>query len=258
MLTVLGIAAGLATVGVFVMAALAYYIEQRRVRPIVICHEAKTRHSVHELDQGWWAASVYLTNESSASAFNIRFGINMKGRHMAWRHDPDEDEKASRINVLRPNRRDPDGGALYDVRIDDRVLWDLSQADRDVDEGRSYWAYYQGPAGDWWYTSNPFERSAELEVRRVRSRRLGPITRGNRALLKSIDRGLAIRTQSIRELNEMADAMKERREEEERSKQAAQTEATHRHPPTVAAEARPPADPPGDDDGVRPRRIKKR
>jgi hypothetical protein len=57
--------------------------------------------------RGYWVASVYLTNESTTTAFNVRFGIDMAGRHASWKYDR-EDEKASRLNVLPPNDRHPD------------------------------------------------------------------------------------------------------------------------------------------------------
>lgn len=129
--------------------------------------------------------------------------------------------------MLCPGQREPEGSALHHVRIDDRVLWDIGTGtDNEVDEGRSYWAYYQGPAGDYWYTSNPAKRSDELVIRRVRSRRLGPISRGNRALIKSIERGLSIRTQSIQELNAMAEEHRKRREKEQEAKHVGEAEET--------------------------------
>jgi hypothetical protein len=83
-----------------------------------------------------------------------------------------------------------------------------------ADEGRKYWAYYQGPAGDWWFTANPYTRSEDLQIRRVRSRRFGPISRGNRRLVKSIERGAQIRSQSTHEANVLVDEARARREAE--------------------------------------------
>jgi hypothetical protein len=117
---------------------------------------------------------------------------------------------------LRPNGRHPDQDGVMDVLIDDTMLWDLSHGmggDGDVDDGRIYWAYYQGPAGDWWYTSNPADRTADFTIKRVRSHRLGPISRGNRELLNWIERGATIRAQAIRDLNEAAEQMRRAREE---------------------------------------------
>lgn len=72
---VIAISVGAATVAGLALSALTYWITQRRVRPIVICHEHQKRHIRHEATRGYWVASVYLTNESTTSAFNVRFGI---------------------------------------------------------------------------------------------------------------------------------------------------------------------------------------
>ena len=70
------------------------------------------------------AVSVYLTNESAASAFNIRFGITIAGVAFAWKHDI-KDEKASRGNVLRPGAREPSQGER-EVSIPMTALLSLS------------------------------------------------------------------------------------------------------------------------------------
>jgi hypothetical protein len=155
-------------------------------------------------------AEAYLTNESSASAFNIRFGIAIGGVPVHWKHNP-LDAKPSRINVLRPNQREPAGTNTAYIAMPDQLIWGIG-ADRDPDEGRSYWTYYQGPAGDWWYTSNPTDRSADLVIERVRSRRFGALSRRHRKLTKTIERGRTVRTEAIRDLNEAAERMRARRE----------------------------------------------
>lgn len=212
---VIAIGVGVATIAGFGLSALAYWITQRRVRPIVICHEQRKRHIREEAATAYWAASVYLKNVSTTSAFNVRFGIDMDGRYAAWKHHRG-DEKASRLNVLIPNERHPEGNGLMDVFIDERMLWDISDAlggEGDVDDGRIYWAYYQGPAGDWWYTSNPSDRTDDFTIKRVRSRRVGAVSRGNRKLVKSIERGAAIRAKAISDLNAANDEMRRRREQ---------------------------------------------
>lgn len=142
----------------------------------------------------------------------MRFGIDMKGNHMAWKHDP-KDEKPSRVNVLRPNERHPENDGVIDARIDDRPLWEMARgSDDDADEGRAYWAYYQGPAGDRWYTLNPSIPSDDLVIRRVRSRRFGPF---NRRLVKSIERGGRVRAQAIHEASTAADEARLRRKAQE-------------------------------------------
>jgi hypothetical protein len=169
--------------------------ERRRARPVVICHEDQKRDL-----RG--IALIHLTNESAASAFNIRFGINAAGVDIGWRHSQ-ADPEPSRLNVLRPNEREPpDQGTLDLVIPDELALW--SGDDPDPDEGRSYWAYYQSPAGDWWYTSNPASRSDDLTIKRIRSRRLGPLSRQNRNFERRIREGVQIQSVAIRELREGA------------------------------------------------------
>jgi hypothetical protein len=63
-----GYAVGVAGV---VLAITRYWIDQRRARPIVICHEDQKR----TLREGRFVAEAHITNESAASAFNIRFGV---------------------------------------------------------------------------------------------------------------------------------------------------------------------------------------
>ncbi len=183
------------------LAITRYWIDQRRARPIVICHEEQKRHTKQIAGTSYWAASVFLTNESAASAFNIRFGISVAGIPIPWKHDV-RDPEPSRVNVLRPNERHPEKPAFLDVLMADQVFWSI--ADRDPDEGRSYWAYYQGPAGDWWYTSNPYDRGDDLVIRRIRSRRFSSLSVRNRRLDKALRLGQTARTLAIRELNEAA------------------------------------------------------
>ncbi len=141
-------------------------------------------------------ASVHLTNESEASAFNIRFGIDVRGVHVAWKHSQ-ADPEPSRLNVLRRNEREPAGQGTRDIVIPDNILWSIP-ADQDPDEGRSYWAYYQSPAGDWWYTSNPASRSDDLTIKRIRSRRFGALSRQKGNFERSLREGAKTQSEAIR------------------------------------------------------------
>ncbi|MBV8991237.1 MAG: hypothetical protein JOY58_02865 [Solirubrobacterales bacterium] len=212
---VIAIGVGAATVAGFALSALTYWITQRRVRPIVICHEHQKRHIRHEATRGYWVSSVYLTNESTTGAFNVRFGIDMAGRHVSWKHDQ-EDEKASRLNVLRPNGRHPDDNGVVDVFINDRMLWHLTRRGRRWRRRRRAHLVGLQPGPGWRLVVHvqcvrphrPLHNQARSEpwVR--------PVSRGNRELVKSIERGAAIRTQAIRDLNEAADEMRRAREED--------------------------------------------
>lgn len=190
---VVGYAVGVAGI---TLAITRYWIDQRRARPIVICHEHRRRHFKDVAGASYWAASAHLTNESAASAFNIRFGIMVRDVPVPWKREID-DPQPSRVNVLRPNEPYPANGGMVDIVIPDQVIW--SDIGTDPEEGRSYWAYYQGPAGDWWYTSNPSERGEDLIIKRIRSRRLNSLSGKNRRLDKALRLGQAARSHSIRE-----------------------------------------------------------
>jgi hypothetical protein len=136
-----------------------------------------------------FVADAHITNESAASAFNIRFGIRVGGVYVPWKHSQ-LDAEPSRINVLRPNERHPEKVPIPIVLPDDLLL-EIGR-DRDPDEGRSYWAYYQGPAGDWWYTLNPSIPSDDLKITRVRSKRLAPVSPRNRQLDKALRLGVSV------------------------------------------------------------------
>jgi hypothetical protein len=189
---------GVVGLGVAVVREVIAGRERRRVRPVVVCHEARKR----TVRDGRDVADVYLTNESGASAFNVRFGIEMHGVYVPWKHDQ-SDAEASRLNVLRPGQREPEDG-VREILIPDRILWALG-ADVDPDDGRSYWAYYQSPAGDWWLTSNPSGRSADLTIKRIRRRRFGTLSRQKRALERHLREGAEVQREAVRELREGAE-----------------------------------------------------
>src|SRR6202035_696516 len=156
-----GYVIGEAGLGVALVRELIAGRERRRARPVVIAHEAHKSGPTGDRQ----AAAVYLTNESAASAFNVRFGIKMGESLVSWKHDP-RDREASRLNVLRPGAREPVDGAL------ELIIPDLFARDA-AEDGRSYWALYQGPGGEWYSTFNPVSRSDELIIEAVRSRRWG-------------------------------------------------------------------------------------
>jgi hypothetical protein len=129
---------------------------------------------LHEIQGGAYAVSVYLTNESEAAAYNVRFGVNMGGEVVGWRHDP-ADDKPSRVNVIRPHSRYPENGAI-ELVVPGAVMryagYVIHHYHSGTELGRSYWAYYTSPAGDRWWTTNPVLRSADFRVTRIRARKL--------------------------------------------------------------------------------------
>ncbi len=184
----IGYAIGAAGVGLTFMGQWVNRRERLRARPVVICHEDRGRHFAKP--HGNQAVSVHLTNESAASAFNVRFGVTLGGVAIGWRHDPN-DEKPSRINVLRPGERDPPDGSR-EVLFPTTILLAATGGHRGqagkIDE-RSYWAIYQSAAGEWWYTINPTKRCDDFTVRRIRSRRWGVLRRHEGGLAKKASEG---------------------------------------------------------------------
>jgi hypothetical protein len=158
-----GYVVGAVGLGIAILRYFRERVEQRRVRPVVIAHEDRRRH----ISERRFVATAYLTNESSASAFNIRFGVTIGNAEAAWKHDP-ADLEPSRLNVLRPGERWPQAANVTEIVLADELVFATGG---DPDEGRSYWARYQSPSGEWWYTSNPVARSDDLVVKRVRTRR---------------------------------------------------------------------------------------
>jgi len=71
-----------------------------------------------------------------------------------------------------PGERRPEKGSGFEVVIPDTLL---SSGEGDPDPGRVYWARYENAQGKTWETRNPGDRSARLNVRRVR--RLGRVER---------------------------------------------------------------------------------
>jgi hypothetical protein len=192
----IGYAVGVAGLVVAVGREMISAREPRRVPPVVVAHEVGPRHLRKEVGRGQ-AATVYLTNESAASAFNVRLGLEMEDVIVSWRHQQ-SDAEPSRVNVIGPGGRYPQGDALIEIVIPDQVIWGLKG---NPDRQRAYWAYYQDPRGDWWYTRNPSPRSDDLTVKRVRSRRVNAWSRRNRRLDKTLETGGEKLVKAIQEMS---------------------------------------------------------
>jgi hypothetical protein len=162
-LGIIGAIVGILGFGAVVFREIVAALDRRRARPIVVIHEDKGRHF---RDDGGLAVRAYLTNESAASAFNIRFGVELAGVRVPYAQG---DEEAGRQNVLAPGERLPElGGAgdpSFEIRIPDEAVW---VGEGDPDPGRAYWAIYQSASEEWWTTRNPVARDAEFEIKGVR------------------------------------------------------------------------------------------
>lgn len=147
-------------------------VERRRSRPVVIVHEAQRR----TVKDRKWVASVYLTNESAATAFNIRFGITVGDSELPWK-DQATDSDASRLNVLAAGARFPEGSGAVEIVMPDAIVFSMGG---DPDAHRRYWARYSSPAGEQWYASTPVAPAEDVVVRRIRSQRWARWRNGRR------------------------------------------------------------------------------
>lgn len=137
--------------------------ERRRTKPIVIAHEERGRHLSKAQESSWFAVDSYVMNEGAGAAFNVRFGVELQGvRYAFWMSS--EDPRGGNVQrVIRQGERRPDGGGSQ-IRIDEAT----TSGAGDPDPTRVYWARYENSRGKTWETRNPADRSATLDIRRVR------------------------------------------------------------------------------------------
>jgi hypothetical protein len=166
-----GIIAGVVVgVGTLVFAAvnagLSVSNERKRTQPVVMAHQEGHRrfveHSKHH------AVDTYITNEGTGTAFNVRFGVELHGVRLPYKHDPGDDPAGTVYRVLRAENRLPPNGS-WPLEIEPLVL--LSKI-ADADITRVFWARYENAQGKLWETRNPGDRSARLDIKRVRALRL--------------------------------------------------------------------------------------
>jgi hypothetical protein len=148
--------------------AVTFLSERRRGQPIVIAHEAGARRFASDSEPTWWAVDAYLTSEGAGPAFNVRFGVEFAGVRYPYRLTNDDPEPGNIQRVLRSGERRPDPGS-WAILIDSLSMWGrTAEAEGDLDAKRVYWARYENAQGQTWETRNPGDRSARLDIRRIR------------------------------------------------------------------------------------------
>lgn len=163
-----GVAVLLALAGL----ALTQSNERRRNQPIVIAHEAAGRRFAKERD-AMWTVEAYLTSEGGGAAFNVRFGVEFDGVRYPHRLTIDDPDGGNVQRVLRPSERRPPTES-WPILLTSLAIWgraaDSLANDRPgtLDANRAYWARYESSDGKTWETRNPGDRSAKLDIRRVR------------------------------------------------------------------------------------------
>jgi hypothetical protein len=166
----LGIAAGAITLAGVLVAAWSAWIsvsnERKRTQPIVVAHEEHGRRFTE--DGRYFAVGGYITNEAAGHAFNVRFGVELDGVRYPQKLRADDPDSGNVQRILRPGERRPKGGS-WPILI---PQLSLLGAEGDSDPGRVYWARYENARNQTWETRNPWDRSARLNIRRVRWVRL--------------------------------------------------------------------------------------
>jgi len=168
--TVTAILAAVAVAGLLLTAinvVLAVTNERKRTQPIVVAHEDGPRSFAERA--GFFAVSSYVTNEANGHAFNVRFGVEIRGVRYPQRMELADPSSGNVQRVLRPGERRPEIGSWEIVMPQASVV---GSNGGDVDAGRAYWARYSNAYGKTWETRNPSDRTARLDVRRVRFVRL--------------------------------------------------------------------------------------
>ena len=158
-----------AAVGVAVLAFVGreyntIRIERKRAQPIVIAHE-KGEPGFSRQGEGW-TAEASLTNDGGGNAFNIAFGIELRGVRFPYRLNRDDPRSGNRQRVIRVGE---EIGPL-ELRLESLETWEVAslKSDGKMWETRVYWARYENASGQTWETRNPWARSGKLDIRRVR------------------------------------------------------------------------------------------
>jgi hypothetical protein len=154
--------------GYFARELHAARIERKRTQPIVIAHYKRPPR--FDRDRRAWLADAYLTNDGGGTAFNLRFGVEWGGVRYAFRLNPADPRTGNVQRVVRVG-----DGPRASILITSGEMWGHSARPRPgsaMNEARMYWARYENAYGATWETRNPADRSARLDIRRVRLLRL--------------------------------------------------------------------------------------
>jgi hypothetical protein len=170
-ISIAGITA-LAALIALVNVAITILNERRRAQPIIVAHEAGSRRFAPKATTAAWVVDAYLSSEGGGPAFNIRFGVEFAGVRYPYRMRIEDPDSGNVQRVLRPGERRPES-ASWPVLIDSLSMWGrVRESEGPVDASRVYWARYENAQGKTWETLNPGDRSARLDIRRVRWVRL--------------------------------------------------------------------------------------
>ena len=130
----------LAAVVVAVLALGREYLgartERKRAQPVVIAHERRAPGFSRD-DRGW-TAIAWLTNDGADNAFNVRFGIELRGVRFPYRLQRDDPRSGNRQRVIRMGDATPD----TEIQLESLEAWQVASLKQDgaMWESRVYWA----------------------------------------------------------------------------------------------------------------------
>jgi hypothetical protein len=153
---VLQVAVGLASVCLLLVGVgnlwLSARSERRRSQPVVIHHAWGKRKFSSEREM--WSTAGYLTNEGGGAAFNVRCGVQLRGRCRVPYRGREETGPPHRWRVVRAQERVPSG--TQDASFAGRGIQAISIAlprfallgiEGDPDVGRVFWCRYENAYG---------------------------------------------------------------------------------------------------------------
>lgn len=152
--------------GAAAMRASAATARERR-QPIVVTHEDKDR--TFSSDKSLWYARVHVVNESGPAAFNVRFGVEYGGVRFPYRMSVEDPDGGNTQRVVQAGARLPkDETESFPILISSADIWHTAAVTRRLNDTAVYWCRYENALGQTWETRNPGDRSAKLDIQRVR------------------------------------------------------------------------------------------
>jgi len=140
-------------------------IERKRSQPLVLAHEDSPLTFARSGPA--WEAHAHITNEGGGNAFNVRFGVQLRGVRFAFRLDNDDPPNGNRQRVVRAG----ESSAVMPIRLGSLDMWNVASLRQDgkLHKTRAYWARYENASGDTWETLNPPLRQDDYSSGSVRA-----------------------------------------------------------------------------------------
>lgn len=192
--------------GVLVLLVREFHtarIERKRSQPIVIIHEQMPLSFIGA--PGGWDAYATLTNDGGGSAFNVRFGIELRKTRFPHRSPRDDSPHGTRMRVVRVGNNDLRAHKIQIASVDVWGAGALAQ-DGKLHTSAVYWSRCQNASGNTWETRNPVDQAADLAIRRIRFPRVRERSEERRRQ--------KVRRDGVRHERAMVDDLAERRAED--------------------------------------------